>query len=462
MTIRRRLVIMSVAAFVVVLLAAGASAMGLLRNRLISDMDASLLDRRVALEQLVDLVSTDILGDLAAQRPRIGGSDLAIVALASDGTVRAALPSGPPDDPDPLPVLNPATVDRLREDEVPFAVSGGAHGFRVTAAVADGGDITLVLAKPLDDVARTMRQVLLVLVTVGVGAAIALGGAIWLLIRSELKPLDAMADTADHITAGDLSRRVAIDRRADEIGRLGAALNSMLARIEEAVAARAESEKKTRRFVADASHELRTPLTSIRGYAELYRAGASSPEHVARSFGRIEQEAIRMGGLVEDLLLLARLDQERPLQRHAVDLTEVVREVVADAQVVEPDRPLTVTVGTGRMVIDGDADRLRQVVANLLGNVRAHTAPGTPATVCVQRDGDEVVVAVSDQGPGMEPDVAAHAFDRFFQARPDRATPGIGLGLSIVLSIVERHGGTVELESALGRGTRVTLRLPAA
>ncbi|MGF1667240.1 MAG: sensor histidine kinase, partial [Acidimicrobiia bacterium] len=363
MTIRRRLVIMSVAAFVVVLLAAGASAMGLLRNRLISDMDASLLDRRVALEQLVDLVSTDILGDLAAQRPRIGGNDLAIVALASDGTVRAALPSGPLHDPDPLPVLNPATVDRLREDEVPFAVGGGAHGFRVTAAVADGGDITLVLAKPLDDVARTMRQVLLVLATVGVGAAIALGGGIWLLIRSELKPLDAMADTADHITAGDLSRRVAIDRRADEIGRLGAALNSMLARIEEAVAARAESEKKTRRFVADASHELRTPLTSIRGYAELYRAGASSPEHVARSFGRIEQEAIRMGGLVEDLLLLARLDQERPLQRHAVDLTEVVREVVADAQVVEPDRPLTVTVGTGRMVIDGDADRLRQVVA---------------------------------------------------------------------------------------------------
>lgn len=216
-----------------------------------------------------------------------------------------------------------------------------------------------------------------------------------------------------------------------------------------------------RRFVADASHELRTPLTSIRGYAELYRAGADSPEHVARSFDRIEQEATRMGGLVEDLVLLARLDQERPFTKEQVDLAVVVREAAADSRAIEPDRELTVDIGHGTLVVEGDPDRLRQVVANLLGNVRTHTEPETPASVSVHRHEGKVVVGVSDKGSGMNPEAAAQAFDRFYQASPDRTTPGSGLGLSIVRSIVERHGGTVELESVPGAGTTVTLRFPA-
>jgi two-component system OmpR family sensor kinase len=411
-------------------------------------------------EQVLDLVPIELLDP--ADATRIGGTDLAFIALAPDGSVISSAPSGPPDNPDPLPVLDAADIERLRAGGDPFTVGRGSDGFRVTAVVLDGGEITLVLAQPLDDVARTMRAALLVLVVVGVGAAVVLGATNWFLIRRELQPLDAMADTADRITEGDLSKRVAIDRPSNEVGRLGGALNSMLGRIEDAVLAKTESENKMRRFVADASHELRTPLTSIRGYAELYRAGANSPEHVARSFGRIEQEATRMGGLVEDLVLLARLDQERPFTKEKVDLAVVVREVVADAGAIEPDREVTAVVESGSMVVEGDADRLRQVVANLLGNVRTHTEQGTPATVAVHRDNSWVVVAVSDEGPGMDPEAAAQAFERFYQANSDRTTPGSGLGLSIVRAIIERHGGAVELKSAVGEGTTVTLRIPAA
>jgi two-component system OmpR family sensor kinase len=214
--------------------------------------------------------------------------------------------------------------------------------------------------------------------------------------------------------------------------------------------------------VADASHELRTPLTSIRGYAELYRAGADTPDQVSRSFERIEREAERMGGLVDDLVLLARLDQERPFTTTDVDMAAVVRDAAIDARAVEPDRPLITRVGNGSMVVSGDADRLRQVVANLLGNVRAHTDPGTPAEVRLDRSGDSIVVAVSDEGPGIGTNDAEQAFERFYQASPDRSTPGSGLGLSIVRSIVERHGGTVELETRLGEGTTVRMHFPAA
>ena len=461
MTIRRRLVLMSVAAFVVVLVASGMVALGLLRNRLINDVDASLTERQVGLEQLLQLVPIDQLEGFAADRPQLGGADLAVIGLAPDGSVISAEPSGAPDDPDPLPVFEPEDVERLRAGDTPFTVDGN-DGYRVTAVVSAGEGITVVLAQPLDDVARTLRRTLLVLLVVGAGASIALGGTIWFLIRRELQPLDTMAQTADRITEGDLSRRVAIRRSSSEVGRLGGALNSMLGRIEDAVAAKTESEDKMRRFVADASHELRTPLTSIRGYAELYRAGADSPEHVARSFDRIEREAGRMGGLVEDLVLLALLDQERPFTTEEVDLAEVAQEAAGDARAAEPGREILAEVGPGTMTVDGDAERFRQVVANLLGNVRTHAEPGTPVTVSVERDGDWVVLAVADEGPGMKPEVAAQAFDRFFQGSPDRSTPGSGLGLAIVRSIVERHRGTVALDSTPGEGTTVRLRIPAA
>jgi two-component system, OmpR family, sensor kinase len=461
-TIRRRLVLMSVATFVLVLVAAGAGVLGLLRNSLVNDVDTTLLERRASLTRLIDLVSIELLGGFATERSQLGGSDLAFIALAPDGSVIASAPSGPPDEPDPLPALDPAALDVLRTSDEPVTVGGGADGYRATGLPLAADGTVLVLAQPLDAIARTMRLVLLILLVVGACASVILAATLTALIRRELRPIDAMAVSADRITEGDLSRRVAVDRPSNEVGRLGAALNSMLARIEDAVAAKTESENKMRRFVADASHELRTPLTSIRGYAELYRAGADSPDDVVRSFDRIEREARRMGGLVDDLVLLARLDQERPFTRQEVDLAVVAREAVADARAIEPDRVVTTHIGSGRMVVAGDADRMRQVVTNLLANVRTHTEPGTPATVRVKRVGDQVVIAVADTGPGMEPEDAEQAFERFYQANPDRTTPGSGLGLSIVRSIVEQHGGTAELHSVVGAGTTVTFHIPAA
>lgn len=436
--------------------------MSLLRSRLINDIDASLRERQAGLERILNRVPIDLIQAFARQGPPISGTDLAVIALASDGSVLAATPSGPPDEPDPLPVLDAGVVESLSDSDEPFTVDGESDGYRVIAETVGDSEITLVLAQPLDDVANTMRGALTVLIVVGTGAAVMLGGSIWFLIRRELRPLDTMARTADRITEGDLSQRVGIARPTTEVGRLGGALNSMLGRIEDAVEAKTESEDRMRRFVADASHELRTPLTSIRGYAELYRSGGNSPEHVARSFERIEQEANRMGGLVEDLVLLARLDRERPFTIGEVDVAEVVREAVADARAIEPDREVTTSIGAGTLMAHGDPDRLRQVVANLLGNVRTHTGPDTPATVSVDREGDWVVVAVSDEGAGMEPEATQQAFERFYQATADRTTPGSGLGLAIVRSIIDRHGGTVELNSAVGEGTTVTLRVPAA
>jgi two-component system OmpR family sensor kinase len=248
-----------------------------------------------------------------------------------------------------------------------------------------------------------------------------------------------------------------------EIGRLGIALNSMLAQIEAAFEERRASESRLRRFVADASHELRTPLTSIRGYAELFRRGASSrPEDLEKSMRRIEVEASRMGVLVDDLLLLARLDQGRPLERAPVDLSVVAGDAVESARAVEPDRPIDVALSRPALV-EGDEGKLRQVVDNLLDNVRVHTSPRTPVHVKVERSGSEVVLSVVDEGAGLSPEAAGRVFERFYRGDParSRVTGGAGLGLSIVAAIVEAHGGRVGVSSPEGAGAAFEVRLPA-
>jgi two-component system OmpR family sensor kinase len=271
-----------------------------------------------------------------------------------------------------------------------------------------------------------------------------------------------MAATADAIAAGDLSRRVSPADDHTEVGRLGVALNTMLNRIESAFAERQQTEDRLRRFVADASHELRTPLTSIRGYAELFRRGAATrPDDLAKAMSRIEEEAARMGVLVEELLLLARLDQGRPLERQPVDLSTMAAEAVADARVVEPDRPIELDVD-GPVTVIGDGPRLKQVFDNLLTNIRTHTPAGTPATVRVSGNGDTATLVVEDQGPGMTEDEAARAFERFYRVDPSRArrSGGVGLGLSIVSAIVAAHDGTVNLDSTPGQGATFTISLP--
>jgi two-component system OmpR family sensor kinase len=239
-----------------------------------------------------------------------------------------------------------------------------------------------------------------------------------------------MAETADAIAAGNLSLRVDRAEPSTEVGRLGLALNTMLAEIEEAFGQRALSEQRLRRFVADASHELRTPLTSIRGYAELWRQGGlDEPAALADAMRRIEKEAERMGVLVDELLLLARLDQGRPLGADPVDLARVVADAVADASAVEPGRPITLT-GPDHLLVKGDESRLHQVVANLLANCRIHTAPATAVRVRLANEGDIAVLEVEDDGPGLGPE-PQRVFERFYRADParSRASGGVGLGL---------------------------------
>jgi two-component system OmpR family sensor kinase len=397
-------------------------------------------------------------------------------AYAADGS-----PLGDPDaapltvqSPPKLPTLLP-TDDVVRSGK-PFTVRSvdGASSWRVMAVRSRSGLGTLAIATSLSDVGHTVNHLVLVEVLIGVVALTLMGGTGYVLIRRSLSPLVAVERTADAIAAGDLSQRVPELHPATEVGRVSNALNVMLARIEDAFArqrtseqhARA-SEERMRQFVADASHELRTPLTSIRGFAELHRMGGGTAADVSDSMARIEAEAERMALLVDDLLLLARLDQERPLEQSPVDLLDTAHEVVANARLVAPER--TIQLATDAPVppiVTGDGLRLRQVIENLMRNALTHTPADAEITVRVAVDqlSRRTIVEVADTGPGMSEDEAAHVFERFYRADQARARSagGSGLGLSIVASLVAAHGGTVTLITSPGEGATLRVELPLA
>jgi two-component system OmpR family sensor kinase len=321
------------------------------------------------------------------------------------------------------------------------------------------------VAVPLRDVDQTLHRLLRVEALVIAGVLVALGALAWLLVRLGLRPLDRMGETAGAIAAGDLSRRVTPATPRTEVGRLGLALNSMLAQIEKAFAERQASENRLRRFLADASHELRTPLTSIRGYAEVFRTGAArSDAEKEKAMSRIEDEAKRMGAMVEDLLTLARLDQLPDIARKPVDLTRLAEDAAGDARAAAPDRAISVDAPGGEVVVLGDASKLRQVIGNLTRNALVHTPPGTPFELTVARGGDQAMLTVRDHGPGLPTDDADALFERFWRADPGRGRgpAGAGLGLSIVAAIVHAHGGSVHGENAPGGGASFSVRLPAA
>ncbi len=339
----------------------------------------------------------------------------------------------------------------------------GRTRYRARAFALDGGG-TLVVAIPLTDVAETLRRLLRIEVVVTVAVLAALGAVAWWLVRLGLRPLERMGETAGAIAAGDLSRRVEPADPGTEVGRLGIALNQMLDRIEGAFAERRASEDRLRRFVADASHELRTPLTSVRGYAELFRRGAAGdPEALGAAMRRIEEEGARMGVLVDELALLARLDQHRPLEREPVDLAAVARAAVDGARAIEPDRPVEIDAPLPVTVL-GDEARLRQVADNLLENARVHTPSGAPVRVRVAVDGAEAVLEVEDSGPGIPPVDAERVFERFYRADPSRSREhgGGGLGLSIVAAVAEAHGGRALVAPGSGGGARFEVRIPRA
>ncbi len=293
------------------------------------------------------------------------------------------------------------------------------------------------------------------------GAVTGLG--LWL-VRVGLRPLGRIEDTAAAISAGDLSRRIENDDEKTEVGRLGHSLNAMLGQIETAFADRTASEQRLLRFVADASHELRTPLSAVRAYAELFERGARThPDDLERAMAGIQRESIRMGVLVDDLLLLARLDQGRPLEHRQVDLSALAKDAVDAARAVEPERQIEL-LAPDELVVTGDPDRLRQVLDNLLANVRAHTAITAKATVQVSRDGENARIDVIDEGPGLGQEEAARVFERFYRvdAARSRDSGGSGLGLAIVAAIVEAQGGRTSLMSAPGEGSTFRIELPIA
>jgi two-component system OmpR family sensor kinase len=345
---------------------------------------------------------------------------------------------------------------------VPCENGSDCH-FRVKASLTREGTM-LVIGKSLDDVDRTFDQIVLAEVLTATAVLAALAVVAYWVLRQGVRPLDEIATTADAISAGDLSRRVSRPAPHTEAGRVGIAFNRMLSQIEDDIRQREESEQRLKRFVADASHELRTPLTSVRGYAELWRQGGLQDDAALDdAMTRIERESARMGRLVEDLLLLARLDEGIPLQRVPVDLSQIAFDLVADARVVDPDRRITVDAPESVVVI-GDDDRLRQAVGNLVTNARTHTPPGTPVHVHVRAEGGSAVLMVRDEGPGMDAETAARVFERFYRADVSRSRTqgGSGLGLSIVAAVVSSLGGTVAVDTAPGRGATFAIRLPLA
>lgn len=351
--------------------------------------------------------------------------------------------------------------------------------WRMMSTVASPG-VVITVGEDLANVESAIDQLVFVNLLIGTLVLVSLALVGVGLVRISLRPLVDIEQTAGAIARGDLTRRVPDAEPTTEFGRLSYALNTMLAQIESAFRARAaseaqavRSEQRMRQFVADASHELRTPLTSIRGFAELYRQGAAAdPDDVVR---RIEDEAARMGLLVEDLLLLARLDQERPLQIEPVHLVELVNDAAEAARAVAPERPISVELGeaAGALVVSGDQARLRQVVGNLVTNAITHTPPATPVTLRLYGEaGGFAMIEVADRGPGLTPEQAEQVFERFYRvdkARTRRAAAGsqlphsgAGLGLAIVAALVAAHHGTVDVVTAPGQGATFRVRLPLA
>jgi two-component system, OmpR family, sensor kinase len=385
--------------------------------------------------------------------------------------------------PPPRVPDDPAWFEANAGETTTVPAAGGGGRWRVAVAPRrDGSGGSVVVAASLDGIDATIRQLRLIDLGVSLIVLAALAGVGAAIVRASLRPLVEIEQTARAIAAGDLTRRVPERDPGTEVGRLGRALNTMLAQIESAFGARAaseasarRSEDRMRRFVADASHELRTPLTTIRGFAELYRQGAArDPAELDRLMRRIEDQAARMGLLVEDLLLLARLDTERPLDRQPVDLLALAAEAVNDARAVAPDRRIEVVLGgddgdhDGVLVVLGDDRRLRQVLANLVNNALTHTPAGSPIEVRVGTstlDGRPgAAFEVVDHGPGLAPEQVERVFERFYRADPARspADGGTGLGLSIVAALVAVHGGTVAVDSVPGRGARFRVVLPLA
>jgi two-component system, OmpR family, sensor kinase len=506
------------AVLALVLVALGAISIGgitLLRNYLLGPYDAGLLSTQVQ-HEAQRFTEGCLLNPSVCPHAGNGSVDW----LPTHGPLQQVLVPVQPqfafmpsqaNVPGPAVQTNPDWVAALVGKTVTVpAESGGGH-WRLTAfptrftneATGQTFNGTIIVGFDVSSVYRTLDGLALIDLIVSAVALVALAIVGIAIVRSSLRPLTDIELTAGAIAAGDLSQRVPDRDARTEVGRLGRSLNAMLAQVEAAFHAREKSEaaarwseERMRQFVADASHELRTPLTAIRGYAEYYRqrggAAGNGARHAApasaepglaadgrlsepdvdRIMQRVEQESARMGVLVEDMLLLARLDQQRPIEHRPVDLLTLAADAVQDARMIAPERKIELTVGSGAaFLVLGDEARLRQVISNLMSNALTHTPDGTPIDVRILAHGPDgrlpvpsVTIEVDDHGPGLSKEQADRVFERFYRADQSRRrkTGGSGLGLAIVAALVEAHGGAVGVDTAPGSGSMFWITLPLA
>jgi len=467
MSLRARLLTVVVSLTAVGLVVASIVTYQQLRSFLVDRVDNQAQGSAEAIAQSVEhgRGGPGVFDGIAAANP-----GLYIGVVSNDEVSWLPTRSRPGETPLPQPDLPASRAGATSAADGPFTVDAVEDGtrYRVQVQALENRPQTLLVAVPLNEADDTLHRLLVVELAVAASVLLAvLLLGLWL-VRVGLRPLGRIEQTAAAIAGGDLSRRVENDDPRTEVGRLGGALNTMLGQIEEAFDERTASENRLRRFIADASHELRTPLAAVRAYAELFDRGARErPDDLERSMSGIQRESRRMGLLVDDLLLLARLDQGRPLERKPVELEDVARDAVEAARTLDPDREIEL-VAPASVRVQGDRERLRQVLDNLLANVRAHTPAGSAATVRVLNGGGSAVIEVADAGPGLSDEQLSHAFERFYRGDSSRSRDagGAGLGLAIISAIAESHGGSASVvdegrDGGQGLTVRVTIPMTA-
>lgn len=450
--LRWRLSIITAVLVLIALVASSAAVIALVRSSLIHQIDVDLHDAAQS-------PFTTYQGDSGSDPA--GPTDYFVGMVIDDVAYVITKPTTAGGDTPRLPDL--ATLEP-NEPVTVYSTDGSGPTWRLCIYPRPDGAVA-VIALPLTSVEGTVAEMLRTMTIVGLAVIVLAALAGYVAVQRSLRPLRDIETAAGAVAAGDLTRRAPLEPPSTEVGRLGLSFNAMVAELEQAFTERAASEARMRRFVSDASHELRTPLASMRGYGELYRMGAVPEDEVPATMARIEGEATRMGGLVNDLLALARLDEGRGLQLGAVDLVAIAGDGVADLHALDPSRDATVVVD-GPVTVRADGDRVRQVVTNLIGNAVQHTPEGTPVEVVVRTepDGAWAVLEVRDHGPGIAESDSARVFERFY--RPDtsrtRTSGGSGLGLAIVATIVAAHGGITHHEPTPGGGATIVVRLPVA
>ncbi len=460
--LRVRLISILLSLLLVALTLTSAATALLMRRELLDRVDDNL---HKSAAMVATRALSQMLGDTAGGRLP---SSYAVVFFPTGGAAPRVMPSTAVDavpQIDELPLDDPRVLTGR-----PFTLGtdDSELTWRAVAGRHEDGSLTFVVAQPLADVSKTVGRLVAMTAGIGLVVILACAGLGWFAVRRAFRPLTQIEDAAAAIASGDLTRRAPASEAPAEVAALSTSFNAMAANVETSLAAREESQERMRQFVADASHELRTPLATVRGYAELYRQGAVPSDAVTQTMQRIETEAARMAHLVDDLLLLARLDEERPIEFLDVDLTVIAADAVQAARVRDPDRRITLQGLSGALApqpFTGDQGGLHQVLDNLLTNAIRHTPAGTPIEVAVglTADGTRAVVEVRDHGPGIDEAARARVFERFVRedkAR-SRANGGTGLGLAIVAAIVERHNGRVGIKPTYGGGATFVVELPA-